>query len=135
MFFARQIKGRSLNTSVIINDLRHRLPLVNFDTFLTDQQKINFNETEFISKTNCGQQPDDLFNLFIKNQYNTTEKLINTDERCEFRPGERFPPLTDNELVQELNQLCTKFTWKDIKTVFGKSFNVQTTLRPIDNTV
>ena len=124
-----------MNTSVIIDDLRHRLPLINFDTFLTDQQKTSFNEPEFISRTNCGQQPDDLFNLYMKNQYSTTEKFVNTDERCEFRPGERFPPLTDDELTQQLNQLCKKFKRKDIKTIFEKSFTIPKTHHPTDNTV
>jgi len=79
---------------------------------------------------NCGEQQNDLFKSLFKNQYNTTEKLINTDEQCEFRQGERFPPLTDDELEQELRQLCTKFEWKDIKTVRRKSSDV-----PVDNTV
>jgi hypothetical protein len=82
---------------------------------------------------NCGGQQTDLLNSLIKNQYNTTEKLINTDEQCEFRQGERFPPLTDHELEQELRQFCTKFEWKDIKTVLGKSFDV--TLQSTDTTV
>jgi hypothetical protein len=101
-------------------------------------KKTSFNETEFISRSNlinCSEQQNDLLKTLFKNQYNTTEKLINTDEQCEFRQGERFPPLTDNELEQELRRFRTKFEWKDIKTVLGKSFNVPTTFHPQDDTV
>ncbi len=126
-----QFQGKTLNNCPIFDDLRHRLPLVNFETLLTDRQ--NSKETEFISNSNlinCGEQQNDLLISFFKNQYNTTEKLINTDEQCEFRQGERFPPLTDDELEQELRQFCTKFESKDIKTVPEKSFDIL-----IDNTV
>ena len=59
----------------------------------------------------------------IRNQFYTTEKQINTDEQCEFQTGERFCPLTDNELEQELHRLCTKFERKNIETILGKSFD------------
>jgi hypothetical protein len=123
------MKGKDPN--LIIADLRHLLPSINFETFLTDRQNTkketdfqqsNLNETEFISRSNvinCGEQ---FLHPWTENHYYTTEKLINTDEQCEFPPGERFPRLTDNELEEELRRFCTTFKWKDIKTVLGKSF-------------
>ena len=81
---------------------------------------------------NCGEEQNDLWQSATQNKYNTTEKLINTDEQCEFRPGERFPPLTDHELEEELRQFSTKFEWKD---VLGKSFDVPLPFHRTDNTV
>lgn len=135
-----------MHPNVIFEDLRRLLPSINFKTFATNQpdkternlKQAYFNETEFISKStliNCGEQQNDLLNSSIKNQYNTTEKLINTDEQCQFRLGERFPPLTDTELEEELHRLCTKFKWKDIKIILGKSFNVSTTSHLPNHTV
>jgi hypothetical protein len=66
----------------------------------------------------------------MKNQFYTTEKLINTDEQCEFRIGERFPPLTDTELEQELRQFDTKSEPNDVETILDKSFET-----PINLTV
>ncbi|CAF3398807.1 unnamed protein product [Rotaria sp. Silwood1] len=128
------IKGKTLNINLIINDLHHILPSVNFDKLLTDQQNIKetilkqtySTEREIFLKnylTTCNEQQKDLIKLFIQNQYYTTEKQINTDEQCEFRIGERFPPLTDHELEQELRRFCTKFEQKNIETILGKSFD------------
>lgn len=66
---------------------------------------------------------------------NTTEKLINTDEQCEFRTGERFRPLTDDELEQELRQFCTKIEQKDLKIILGNSFDAPITSHRPDLTV
>ncbi|CAF4175904.1 unnamed protein product [Rotaria sp. Silwood2] len=126
-------KGKTLNINLMIDDLHHILPSVNFDTLLKDEQNTKendlkqtySNETEIFSRKyliTCNEQQNDLLKSFIKNQYYTTEKQINTDEQCEFRTGERFRPLTDNELEQELRRFCTKFEQKSIETILGKSF-------------
>ncbi|CAF4390408.1 unnamed protein product, partial [Adineta steineri] len=80
----------------------------------TNEKQTNSNE---INIQNCHGQPIDLLHP------TATEKLINTDDQCEFPSGERFPPLTNDELEQELQQFCPKFKWKDIKTILGKSFH------------
>ncbi|CAF3551851.1 unnamed protein product [Rotaria sordida] len=127
-------KGKILNINLIIDDLHHILPLVNFDTLLINQQNTKetdlkqtySNETEIFSRKysiTCNEQQNDLLKSLIKNQFYTTEKQINTDEQCEFQTGERFRPLTDNELEQELRRLYTKFEQKTIETILGKSFD------------
>ena len=101
---------------------------MNFETLLTDRQNTKETDLNQTNPTYCGEKPNDLLASSIKNQYHTIEKLINTDQQCEFRTGERFRPLPDNELEPELHQRCTKFELKDIKTILGKSFHVHQTV-------
>jgi hypothetical protein len=119
-----QIKGKTLNTTHVINDLRHLLPSVNFETLQSDQHNTKENHLKQANVNNCDEH---LLKSLFKNQYHTTEKLINTDEQCEFRTGERFLPLTDDELQQELRQFCKKLEWKDIQTILGNSFDAPIT--------
>jgi hypothetical protein len=135
------IKGKDLKTSPIFNDLRLRFPSVNFERLLTqetDRKQENSNETDTLASTNllnCGDLKNNLLESTITNQFYTTEKSINTDEQCEFRTGERFPPLTETELEQELRQFCTKFEWKDVENVLGESFDAPINLHQADITV
>lgn len=78
---------------------------------------------------------DNLWKLFIKNRYSTTEKQINTDQRCIFRSGERFSPLTDHEFQEELNQLNTNLEPETIKTILGESFKASVISHPKNITV
>ncbi len=100
---------------------------MNFETLQTDQHNTKETHLKQTNVNNCDEQFNDLLKSLFKNQYHTTEKLINTDEQCEFRTGERFPPLTDDELQQELRQFCTKIEWKDIQTILGNSFDAPIT--------
>ncbi len=122
-----QIKGKTLNTTHVINDLRHLLPSVNFETLQTDQHNTKETHLKQTNINNCDEQFNDLLKSLFKNRYHTTEKLINTDEQCEFRTGERFPPLTDDELQQELRRFCKKLEWKDFQTILGNSFDAPIT--------
>ncbi|CAM4805667.1 unnamed protein product [Rotaria magnacalcarata] len=133
------IKGKFLSNNSIIDDLHHLLPSINFDALVSSKQNVEQNnlnknhtqETDILSRTrptNCHEQHQhDLLKSYIKKYYHTTEKQINTDERCEFRPGERFPPLTDHELEQELRGFCTKLEQETIETILGKSFDIRIT--------
>ncbi|CAF1644920.1 unnamed protein product [Rotaria magnacalcarata] len=133
------IKGKFLSNNSIIDDLHHLLPSINFDALVSSRQNVEQNnlnknhtqETDILSRTrptNCHEQHQhDLLKSYIKKYYHTTEKQINTDERCEFRPGERFPPLTDHELEQELRGFCTKLEQETIETILGKSFDIRIT--------
>ncbi|CAF2115260.1 unnamed protein product [Rotaria magnacalcarata] len=133
------IKGKFLSDNSIIDDLHHLLPSINFDALVSNRQNVEQNnlnknhtqEMDILSRTrptNCHEQHQhDLLKSYIKKYYHTTEKQINTDERCEFRPGERFPPLTDHELEQELRGFCTKLEQETIETILGKSFDIRIT--------
>ncbi|CAF3529113.1 unnamed protein product [Adineta steineri] len=116
--FLLQVYSMTLKRNHLIDELHHLVPLVKFETLLLDQTtNVQQTNPDEINIQNCHGQPIDLLHP------TTTEKLINTDEQCEFPTGERFPPLTDDELEQELQQFCPKFKWKDIKTILGKSFH------------
>ncbi|CAF4445404.1 unnamed protein product [Rotaria socialis] len=133
------IQGKFSRNNSIVDDLHHLLPSINFDVLFSDQQNVEQNnlnrkhtkETDILSRTpptNCHEQHQhDLLKSYIKKYYHTTEKQINTDERCEFRPGERFPPLADHEFEQELRRFCTKLEQKTIETILGKSFDARIT--------
>lgn len=131
---------------LILDDLRRIFPSITFEPSLINKLKNKMmdldggdskeRELNFESTLNrCGGQQNDLINPWIEKRWTTTEKLINTDEQCEFQIGEHFPPLTDIELEEELNRLYTKFQWKDVHNILGKTFNVSITSHSSDHTV
>lgn len=140
------MKSNLSNPSLILDDLRRIFPSVIFESSfinrlknkmlgledgVSDDRELNSQQT----LSRCGGQQNDLINPWTDKQWTTTEKLINTDERCTFQTGEHFPPLTDIELEEELHRLCTKFQWNDVRNILGKTFQVSITSHPADHTV
>lgn len=135
-----------MSTNSIVDYFRQYFPSINFEALSTIQsnlnkfhcQPIDFNEIEFVHRSNlvnCGEEELSTSSLILNNRYNTLEKLIHTDEQCEHRPHQRYPPLNEHELEEELRQFCKNIDSNDIKIVLGSSFNVPITSKPIDNNV
>ena len=119
-------QGKSLHQSQTINDLHRHFPSIDFDILQQDplvsqthdQLNRSMKDNGVSRRLNCSKEPLD----FI-----TTEKSINTEERCFNSLKKRFLPLNDEELEEELQKLCEEFQWKDVKNALGPSFDVAST--------
>lgn len=118
-----KIKGQSIHRSLLSNeDLREYFPSIDFDQYLRDAQSkaettklCPSKDNDLSRQMNCLQERID----FI-----TTEKSINTDERCPYFIQKRFLPLNDKEINEELQKLSEEFHWNEIKNSSDPSLNV-----------
>ncbi|CAF1119049.1 unnamed protein product [Adineta ricciae] len=116
------------NNTANTNNLPHCIPSINFEKLRVGQQtpskQRDSDEVPFISQIdgkNCGIQLNDLLKPLNERQYHTAEKLINTDEICEFPPRKRLRPMITNELKPESRQLCTASHWTTVLVNESKS--------------
>ena len=111
-----------MHQRLMSNELREHFPNLDFDAFFRDPQTNTetmngrpSNDDATSRQMNCLKERLDLI---------TTEKSINTDERCSYIMQKRFLPLNDREIEVELKKLSEEFHWNAIKNTSEPSLDV-----------
>ena len=102
--------------------MREYFPSIDFDQYLRDAQSKA--ETTKL----CPSKDNDLSRqmncLKERIDFITTEKSINTDERCPYFIQKRCLPLNEKEINEELQKLSEEFHWNEMKNTSDPSLNV-----------